>query len=64
MSRWIANGGPTRCAAPNGPFPHRDDRVQVPVDKDAKLYCYDTKCEQAPSKPRPQSAGRHHETLR
>ncbi len=46
MSRWIANGGPTRCAACHQPFPQRDNCVQAQLGKDGKLYCYDTTCEQ------------------
>jgi hypothetical protein len=46
MGKWIANGGPSTCAACNQLFPHRDNRVQAQIGKDGKLYCYDTTCEQ------------------
>jgi hypothetical protein len=44
-SRWIMNGGPSKCFGCGNPFPHRENRIEAQVGADGNLYCYGTTCE-------------------
>jgi len=48
MSRWIMNGGPSKCAGCGNPFKHNSTgkRIEAQVGRDAQLYCYGSTCEQ------------------